>query len=285
MRIAASRTLVNVALLVLVAIAGALLYFKPQAPEPTAVRVVPAALATVQRIEIERSTGMRIVLARERGQWRMQSPVAGRLDEIALARVLDIARAESPQTLADTDLGRFELDRPWARVRFDQHEVAFGITNAVTDELYVRSGGQVFALPSRLAAAVPADVSKLLAHRLFAAEEQPVAFKLDTFGVRQEDGRWRLEPGGEDASQDDLMRWVDHWRLASSVLTQPQTEAPTRRRIEVTLRDGRSVRLHVTALAPNLVLRRDDERLEYHFPSRLAGVLLAPPQEPDATQR
>jgi hypothetical protein len=277
-RINASRSLVNIALLVLVAIAGAFLYFKPQPPQPSTVPLLATPLEAVQRIEIERSSGMRIVLARENGQWRMQAPVAGRLDEVALARVLNIARAQSGEPIPAADLGRFELDAPWARVRFDGHEIAFGMTNEVTGELYVRSGEHVHVVPARLAAAVPGDASKLLAHRLFAPDEKLAAVRLAGFSVRYDDGRWRLEPGGQDESQDDLLRWVDHWRLATSLITQPQTDAGSQRAIEVDLRDGRRLTLHVTALAPDLVLRRDDERLEYHFPSRLAGVLLAPPR-------
>jgi hypothetical protein len=279
------RSALNVALLALVLLAGALLYFKPQLQEESDPPLVPLALEKVQRIEIERSTGMRIVLARTGSQWRMSAPASARLNEIALARVLDIARARSGKPLPATDLVRFELDQPWARVRFDGHEVAFGMSNALTQELYARSGEQVFALPVRVAASIPGDASKLLAHRLFALDEHPIAFRLETFRVREDSGRWMLEPGGSGSSQDDLLRWVDHWRLASSIITQPQTGAAPKHKIEVDLRDGRSIVLGVTATAPDLVVRRDDERLEYHFPARLAEVLLARPDAPPAGQK
>lgn len=274
------RSALNVALLALVLLAGALLYFKPQPAQDSGHPLVPLALEKVQRIEIERATGVRIVLARTGNQWRMSVPVSARLDEIALARVLDVARAQSGKPLAAADPARFELDQPWARMRFDGHEVAFGMSNTLTQELYVKSGEEVFALPVRLAANVPADASKLIAHRLFAPDEHPIAFRLQGFRMHEDSGRWTLEPGGSGASQDDLLRWVDHWRLASSILTQPQTGAAPRRAIEVDLRDGRRLVLHVIATTPDLVLRRDDERLDYHFPARLAGVLLAPPVAP-----
>ena len=271
------RSLINIALLVLVAVAGALLYFRPQ-PEPDATyALLPAPLEDVRRIELERTNGMRIVLARENGQWRMQAPVPGRLEDIALARVLEIGRVRATQRMPATELERFELDKPWGRLRFDDHAIELGMSNPLTEELYVRSGEHVYALPARYAGSIPADASKLLAHRLFGRDEQPVAFRLERFSVRSQDGRWQLEPDGDGASQDDLLRWVDHWRLASSIITQPQTDARARAAIEVDLRDGRTIRFHVTATTPDFVLRREDERLEYHFPSRLAGVLLAAP--------
>ncbi|MGH8663301.1 MAG: DUF4340 domain-containing protein [Burkholderiales bacterium] len=272
------RSFLNIALLVLVAAAGAILYFRPDPKPAERYAILPTALESVRRIELERARGMRIVLTRESGQWRMQTPVPGRLEAIALARVLDIGRAQTTQRIPAYDLARFELDEPWARVRFDSHVIEFGMSNPLTQELYVRSGEHVYALPARYSANLPGDASKLLAHRLFDPGEQPVAFRLERFSVREEGGRWRLEPGGEAASQDDLLRWVDHWRLASSIITQPQTDARARGSIEVDLRDGRTIRFRVTATTPDLVLRREDERLEYHFPSRLAGVLLASPE-------
>ena len=272
-----SRSLLNIALLVLVAVAGAVLYFKPE-PEPVErYAILPNALEDVRRIELERARGMRITLTRESGQWRMQAPVPGRLEAIVLARVLDIGRARTTQRMPASDLGRFELDEPWARVRFDSHVIEFGMTNPLTRELYVKSGEHVYALPARYSANIPGDASKLLAHRLFGPGEQAVAFRLERFSVREENGRWRLDPDGDGVSQDDLLRWVDHWRLASSIITQSQTDAPARGSIEVDLRDGRTIRFRIAATTPDLVLRREDERLDYHFPSRLAGVLLASP--------
>ena len=116
---------------------------------------------------------------------------------------------------------------------------------------------------------------------MFGPDEQPVAFRLERFSVREENGRWRLQRGGAAASQDDLMRWVDHWRLASSIITQPQTQSKARGSVEIELRDGRTIALRIVALNPDFVLRREDEGLEYHFPSRLAGVLLASPDVSD----
>lgn len=276
-----SRTLANIVLLLLVAISSAVLYWT-RIPEP-AIRfpVLPSPLDKVQRIEIERSTGMRVVLVRDNGPWRMQHPVAARLDDIVLARLLELGRAQSEQRMPATDLERFELNRPWARVRFDTQVLELGLTNSVTQELYVRSGDHVHVLPARYASYVPGDASKLIAHRLFAPDEQPVAFRLERFSVREEGGRWRLQPSGSELSQDDLLRWVDQWRLASSIITQPRTDAPARASIAVELRDGRTLTLSVTALEPDLVVRREDERLEYHFASRLARILLAAPGAAD----
>ena len=275
-----SRSLLNLVLLALTVVAGGFLYFKPQADPPETFPLVPVAPETVRRIEIERSSGMRASLERVDTGWRMRAPLDARLDDVAVARLLDLARARSSTRLPAADLARFELDRPWARIRFDGHQIGLGMSNPVTSELYALSSEHVHTLPARLAANVPADVSKLLSHRLLGPDEHPVAFRLPRFALVQENGSWRLEPHAGTPSQDDLVRWVDHWRLAMSLVTQPQTDAPVRELLEIDLRDGRTLALRITALTPDLVVRRDDEKLEYHFPARMASVLLAPPGAP-----
>jgi len=275
------RSLVNVLLALMVAAAAAWVYWRPQPVEPAAFPLIPNPVDSLQRIEVDRPGKPVIVLSREQSPWRLQSPVRGRAEEVGVAKLLDLARARSAQRLPAADLGRFELDQPWATLRFDGYPVELGMANPITRELYARSGEYVLTLPTRLAAAVPAEPAKLLSHRLFAAEEQPVAFRLHDFSVRQVDGRWQLEPRGSSVSQDDLARWVDHWRLANSIVTQAAAEGPAQATIEVELKGGVRVQVEVRARIPNLVLRRADEGLEYHLPARLAEVLLARPDAID----
>jgi hypothetical protein len=91
------------------------------------------------------------------------------------------------------------------------------------------------------------------------------------------DGRWQLQPEPAAVSQDDLARWVDHWRLASSIATQPATAASVPQTVDIELEGGGRLGVEVLARKPYLVLRRADEGLAYHFPARLGEVLLAPP--------
>ncbi len=283
-----ARSLLNIALTLAVIAAAAGLYFRPLQEAEASHPLIPIAAETLRRIEIQRTPGPdsgpapAIVLERRDAGWRMTSPHAARLDEIALGRVLDVARLRSSTRMAAGDRARFELDKPWASIRFDQHVVGFGTTNALTQELYLASGEYVYAVSARFAAAVPAIPAKLLAHRMFAADEMPRAIGLERFALRHDGTRWQLEPADPGLSQDDLVRWVDQWRLASSVSTQPSTAGQWFERITVELSDGRAIMFAVTQRTPDLVLVREDEALAYHLPARLAEILLAPPNAPAA---
>jgi len=275
-----SRTTLNIALVAAIVAVGAVLYFKSKSDvdevQGTFALVADAA-KDLQRIEIQRNGGEPIVLERNAQQWRMKVPRAARLDEIQLGRVLDIARLRASVRMRAENLARFELDKPWARIHFNQQTIDFGSTNPLTDELYLRSGEHIYAVPPRVAAAVPGNAAKLLAHNLFAVDEHPVAFQFEHFSLRHDATRWHLAPHDPKLSQDDLVRWVDQWRLASSVVTQPGSAAGDAESITIELRDKRKIMLGVLARSPDLVLLRHDELLQFHLPARLAPILLTPP--------
>ena len=282
------RTTLNAALVVAIVTVGAGLYFKFKRDAndiPETFAIVPDATKNLQRIETRRNRQEPIVLVRNGGQWRMKIPRAARLDELQLGRMLDIARLRASARIRADDLARFALDKPWAQIRFNQHAVDFGSVNQLTQELYLRSGEYVYAVPQRFAAAVPGNVAKLLAHRLFAADEQPVAFQFKHFSLRHDATRWQLAPPNPELSQDDLVRWVDEWRFASSIVTQLGTAAGSTDSITIELRDKRKITLSVLARSPDLVLLRRDELLQYHLPARLAQILLAPPGPASVSMR
>ena len=275
-----SRTALNIGVAAATLALGAFLYFSMHKASTDAVEqfaLIPERIEDVARIEIQRRGQNAIVLERKATDWRMTEPRQARLDEMQLARVLDVARFRSMGRMSADDLVRFELDKPWAQIRFNRHAVDFGTINALTQELYLRSGDHVYAVPSRLGAAVPGDIAKLLAHRLFAPDEQPVAFEHKRFALKHDGVRWVLTPPDPGLSQDDLIRWVDQWRLASSIATQPGSAKQPAESIKIELRDGRSVVLTVLERMPNLVLQRQDELLQYHLPASRVETLLAAP--------
>ena len=275
-----SRAALNIAIAVATLAVGAFMYYSQQkAPTDTAEHfpLISERVEDVVRIEIRRRAQSAIALERRGTDWRMTEPHQARLDEVQLARVLDVARFRATQRMHADDLGRFELDKPWAQIRFNRHAVDFGTINPVTHELYLKSGDHVYAVPSRLGAAVPGDAGKLLAHRLFAPDEQPVAFELKGFVVKHDGVRWMLTPPDPALSQDDLVRWVDQWRIASSIVTQPGAAMQPAESLKIELRDGRTIAVAVLERIPNLVLQRQDEMLQYHLPAERAAALLAAP--------
>lgn len=273
-----SRALLNIGLAIAVVMAALFLYVRKPGDAPAREErlLVPVPQAEIESVEIERSNSPAIKLRRENAQWRMTAPVAARLDETTLARVLELSRVAATNELAADDLARYGLDKPWARVRFNTHTLEFGNTNTVTEEFYVRSGKAVHAIQARHASAIPSAAAKLIAHRMLAADDAIAGIAFAEFAVRHDGTRWQMTPADPGLSQDDLVRWIDQWRYASSIVTQPG-DAPGKTDAAIELRDGRRIEVAVKARTPDLVLHRRDEGLDYHFNARLASTLLSSP--------
>lgn len=281
-----SRVLLNIALL-LAAIVAAILMYTHRPDENNAETdhaLVPVAPGDIRAIDIERVKSPPIRLERSSDEWRMQRPIAARLDETALARVLELSRLRATNRLPAEGLERYGLDQPWARVRFESHIVEFGNTNTVTEEIYVKSNDTVYAVPARVATAIPGSPGRLIAHRMFAETEIPAAITLQAFSVRHDGTRWEISPAVGGISQDDLIRWIEQWRYASSVTTQPATPGSTTD-VVVVLRDGRKIEFVIKARTPDLVLHRRDEGLDYHFNAGMVAMLLTAPASDEPGKR
>jgi hypothetical protein len=269
-------TLVNVVLTLLVAGLVLFLYLRPRpgaAPELTLSSLDPEQ---VTRIRVERD-GPPLLIEKRDGHWYLVEPYRARADAFRVRQLLDLLAAKASRQLAATDLARFDLERPATRVVFDDRAIGFGTVNELSNEQYVAAGDSVYLIPLRHAAALPQEAKDVTGRQLFGPEEQPVAIALGGTRMALQDGIWRLHPEAPGLSQDDLNRWADDWQGAASLLTQQGPGASSGETITVTLKNGATVRLTIAQREPELVLRREDEGLHYHFAAAVGKRLLTPP--------
>lgn len=267
-------------LLLAIGVAGLALYlvYRPEEKHALEHKLSNVASTAVARIRIEPSASPAIELAKRGNAWFLVHPFEARADPSQVERLLDLLNASSSEKLAATDLARFDLERPALTVILGEQRFAFGTVNPLTQDQYVQVGDAVYLLSAYYRSLVPQKPERLVTHALFLDNERPVAFHLHDFKVLQQDTKWTLSPSAaEQPSQDDFNRWVDSWRFASSLLTQPAGAKTARDTIAVELADGRSLKLGVLAKEPELILVRPDEKLQFHLSGELGKRLLAPP--------
>jgi hypothetical protein len=278
--------IVNLLLLLGVAALAAYALYKPKQDEDAAQhKISTLSPAQVKRVRIEPRGGTAMELQKEGDDWFLVQPMRARADRTQVDRLLDLVNARSREKLAATELQRFDLDQPALRVAYDDFVVAFGTTNPLSQEQYVQAGDGVYLLSGFYRSLVPERAERVLTHALFRQAEKPLGFRLKAFAVEQRDGKWQVQPapGKEPPSQDDLNRWVDAWRLASSLLTQPaNARTAAAEWIDVRLAQGGALRLGVVQRAPQLVLLRPDEQLTFHFSEEMSERLLSSPVAPEA---
>ncbi|HXF65106.1 MAG TPA: DUF4340 domain-containing protein [Burkholderiales bacterium] len=266
----------NAALAAAVAAVALFAHFRPQG-EPREHALSALAPAQIRTIRIERAGMAPIRLERKGEDWFVSEPFAARAEAIPVRRLLEIAEARSAHRLDASDLARFGLDPPEARLVLEDRSFDFGLVNPVSHEQYVLAGGAVYTVSPRYGTALPASAAELASRRLLAPGETPVGIALPEFSVEQREGKWALVPASAELGQDDLIRWVEQWRLAYALRVEPHAKGTIRERISIALREGGTLSLGVLAREPELVLVRLDENLQYYFIAEQAKRLLAPP--------
>jgi hypothetical protein len=270
-------SLANLALLVAVAALAAFVYFRPSredsAAQPLSAR--PAGQAAL--IRIEREGAPAVVVEKRDGRWHLSAPLSAEADTFQIERLLAVRSARPVQRFPASNLERFELDRPRLRLVIDDEAFAFGMVNAVSGEQYVLVREAVYAIDPGYGAALPVDGMQLARKQLLSGSAIPVRFDMGQFVVEQKAGQWLLRPAPATLSQDELARWVENWRFASALRVAPRGANPALMEMRVDLQSGASVKLAILARAPELVIARDDEKLQYHFPAAIAQRLLQPP--------
>jgi Domain of unknown function (DUF4340) len=270
-------------LLLLAGVVGLVVFaiYRPKEEQAPQFRISSLSPAQVQHVLIEPKGGTTIELEKRGETWFLLRPYAARADRTQVERLLDLVSVSSKEKLAAIDLPRFDLDDPKLRVTFNQQTIGFGASNPLSQDQYVLSGDGVYLLSTFYTSLVPQRAERLLTHSLFRENEKPTAFKVKDFQLAQQDGKWQLTPAPaseqEKASQDEINRWVEEWRFASSLLTQPATGKTPIETIEVKLADGNTLKLGVVEKTPELVLLRPDEKLQYHFSGEAGRRLISRP--------
>ena len=271
------RILLNLALAALVVVLILLVWLKPKPTTQAQFKLSNLASTSVERIVLEKPGQPAIVLQKNPAGWRLSAPFQARAEGPAVGRLLEILAASSLQRFPATDLGRFQLDLPMLRLTLNDQEFSFGMQNTLTGEVYVATNGGVHPVaPSYLTYAmkIPADFA---AHALLAEEEKLAGFEFADLRLSQNsEGKWSVSPARPNWSQDDINRWVDEWRHASSLVTQPYDDSPARESFTLLLSDGKLIPCKILRREPELVLLREDEKLQYHFPAEIGKRLLSP---------
>lgn len=269
--------LLNLALVIVVASLALFVWLTPSREELAKQPLSTLRAAQARHITLERPGKPLITLERQASQWQLTTPLRARADEFQVLRLLTILDAQPTAKMPATDLARFDLQSPVARLTIDGTEYTFGGINAVTSEQYVMRGDRIYAVELRHGAALPVNAGALIRRALLGENEQPVTIALPDFSVRQSGGRWTMTPE-TGAGADDLQRYVDQWRHASAAQVEPYDQRPPLGEIHMTLRDGATVTFAVLQYPPQLVLWRRDAGLQYLFMEAAGKALLGKPQ-------
>jgi hypothetical protein len=272
------RTWTTLALMLMLVVGlGTWLWLRPADIKPARQRVSNIAPGSARELRIDWPGKGALVMKKSGDAWRIVAPYAGRAEPLRIERILSLLEATSELAIPANDLAQFELHQPRARITVNGETYALGGMNAVTGGVYLQRGDKVLLLEPRYAGLIPADPQSLNDRRVLATGETPVAFSFPQFKLTQQDGKWNVAPRTADLSQDDVLRWVEGWQLASALRAEPFEGRAAASHISIDLRDGRRITIGVAELEGEIAFTRYDEHIRYYFFAASARRLLAPP--------
>jgi Domain of unknown function (DUF4340) len=270
------RWRLNLALLIVIAGLGTFAWYRsghePKANKPSLTAVKATA---VQKIEITRPQHPAVQLERRDGNWRLTAPIAARADSLAVNSLLRALQApvalKGGITSTGADLARYGLEPPKLTLRFDAATIEFGERHPLKDERYVKYGSAVQLIPDQYYTQAAVPYANLIDSRLIEPGRKLVSIKLPDFALTLKDGVWERTPEIKALSSDRINAFVDEWQHARALQVKPHSD---KKPVEETVtlefeQPGGSksdLTIGVIAREPELVLYREDENLEYHFP-------------------
>jgi hypothetical protein len=273
-----SRIWLNIFLFLLVIALAYVVYTKRHAPAEPTHPLSTLNAAQISSIQIEKPNTAAVHLEKHNNAWFVTVPFSARADSFRISRILEILAASSTQVFPATDLAAFDLDKPLLKLTIKDQTFSFGTLNPLTQQQYALTANTVYLISARYMSNAAVQTADFADKRLFAENEIPVRFEFAGRVLALNEGKWETTPVHTDSSQDALNKWRDDWRHASALLAQPYVDGKSSGKIFITLNSGKKIALSILQKQPDLVLLREDEHMQYHFPQDIGKQLLGPLQ-------
>jgi hypothetical protein len=287
-----SRWLLNLALLVLVAGLALFVYLRPKTEVSTVQQsysVSTMDIGQVTKVSIEVPAKQPVVFEKKQGQWMMLQPFQGRANPVEVGQIIAVAIASSTEKLPANDPARFGLDHPQLIVRLNDQQFNFGMYNPVGGEQFVEHGNAVYTLPINYSQNATIQPLELLDKHPLSRDETIVGFDFSALEQWQSshlnldiqpDGKWKVSAASAKPVQSEIKDWFEGWEWPHFEATSVEPATPDHSPhpfLIVKLANGKKVKLIKMQESPELLLVREDEQLQYHFPQDFGFTALNPP--------
>lgn len=277
------RAQLNLAMVGLIAIIGAGLYFSRETP-PEETPLLPLDAEAIDRIEIAHPEQAAIVLSREGDQWRLTAPVQTAADAFEVASLTRLAALPVRREVAgDADADALGLAPPDFVIRLNEHALSFGDIEPLSSQRYIDVDGRVVLVDNPPGSALDRDYSDLVSKQLIPTGAVMNRIALPGLTVIRDDGRWRA-PEAPEASADQLVALVDGWRDAKAMWNAEalQVDPAVNDTVRIAFEDGREIEWIIARRDPQFELIRADLNVQYTLSRALVESLLGLPPLPEA---
>lgn len=293
-----SRTLLNLALLLIVVILGTVAMLEPgKTSKPKPELLTHLKSSAVKEIKIVRRDKDTIELQKQAKHWRMVTPFSLPANDYKVESVLNLLQTESiaRYDLTDLDPTRFDLVKPIVSIDFNNSlKIDFGNISPLQKQRYVRIGKQLHLIPDFYYYQLIGSATDYLDHGLIPKGKKIIRLELPGLMLSLKNGKWTLSPKDETYSADAYTDLLNGWQHANALELHPLKEKDKKntelKQIRIFLRGSKTViRYSLQQNKNKFILIRADKNIEYVMPKKQARFLLrlqkSPPDTPVVQKR
>lgn len=273
-----SRLVLNLVLLVVVAILGALAILEPGKKKADTAPIARVDENTLTSITLKNKDT--IVFEKKDGHWRITSPIQAPANEIRVRQLIGIAQShsEADYPVTPADLGKFELTPPKATLILGTTTLVFGGSDPINLRRYVQSGETLHLVNDNFFHHLMASATDYVDKKLLP--ENAKVREMNLPGLKAslgQDGKWTKETTPPDAKAD-IPEMAALWATARAIdvkrLDKPAQGDP----VKIGLAEGGPVDFVIVQREPDVVLARPDLGLQYELTGTTARQLLNLPK-------
>lgn len=263
----ASRTLLNLALLVVLGVLVSVVVFRPDATTEKITKLTELNKTAVNSILLHREGMADIQLEKHNGAWSMTAPFHYLANDFKVDNLLQLINAPShaQYELTPPDLAKYGLDKPRAVVTLngDQHLI-FGSTEPLQQQRYLRYHNTLHLITDTFYYQVAAPATAFLNHTLIPGGTNITKIVVPKLTAELHEGKWTATPTPKELSADQITAFIDAWRFAQALQVAPYDGKPITPTIKI-YRQGESSPLEFGAFirGNDYVLVRNDLHLQF----------------------
>ncbi len=278
------RLAINIGLLLVIAVL--VLIIRSDEPTPPATtRLTTINKDNITRIGVNRANQTPLKFTKTVDSWLLQSPMQFRANLTRINAMLSLLETASFGSFdkATVKLDGFELNAPQVTLQLNDHEFAFGTTDAIDQRRYVLFNDKIHMIDDFLFQQLLTEPPFFADLSLVPKGETIKSIQFPDNRIEKQDDQWQMQKL-MDIKPQQIKELAYAWETANAVSANILQETQTDLAIIIETEHNATLHFDIIATVPHLILGRKDLGIQYNIGSDVSARLLLQENPPVANE-
>ncbi len=269
------KNILNLVLLIFVATLASIIYFSEEKSFELN-KLSTTNISDIHSITIQHNQNTTRLVKQAGKHWQITQPVSIAANDFRLNSILKLINAPVHNQYAtdEIDLKKIGLDKPDTTIRFNDEEIAFGMTNPATNLRYVKKGDSIYTIEDIYYPLLSSSFGTLVSFNLLPANNEITKLILINQTIsKDEKGLWQ---SNINISADNINKAIEHWQSDQAFGVHSYMQRKSLGEVFIYLKNQPTISYVITDTDPWLILARPELDLEYHLDIEAYNNLIIP---------